>query len=509
MSVDTQTRPGDLDAARFGGWHPVTSPGIGRLGLAGSLLGVGGLVAAFVVGTLLSPVAGLVTAVLVVVGLLPLVGRGRDGRSGYVAAGARISHGWARRRGRTRYTPALLGGRPALGWSGPCPAPGLLARAQLRGVVVPLWGEVGVLRTRANRWSVLLAVPVESATLADPDTLVSWSQSWGHWLARMPHESQVVAASVTVESGPDAGHALAGETSRLTSPTAPDLARGFLAEVAATWPAGVLTPRVWVTVTFTTHRAGQRPATREQMADLLVERLPGLCASLARTGAGRAAPMTPEQVVAVVRGAWDPAALGLFEAAAAAGEPHGIGFADAGPVATRDEWDHLVHDDVVSCTWRMTGAPPGGVHALVLAPLLDPHAGLLRKRITLLYRHHDPAEAARIADADLRTAAVRAGERRGEVRAEHAVALAEARTAADEQATGAGLTRLSLLATATVPTAADLPAARAIVDQLGARARLQLRCCYGTQSAAFTAALGVGVQPTDTSRIPDTLRDAL
>ena len=85
----------------------------------------------------------------------------------------------------------------------------------------------------------------------------------------------------------------------------------------------------------------------------------------------------------------------------------------------------------------------------------------------------------------------------------------QARTAADQQATGAGLTRWSLLATATVPSAADLPGARALVEQLAAQARLQLRCCFGTQAAAFTAALGIGVLSTDSSRIPDTVRDAL
>jgi len=47
------------------------------------------------------------------------------------------------------------------------------------------------------------------------------------------------------------------------------------------------------------------------------------------------------------------------------------------------------------------------------------------------------------------------------------------------------------------------------VEQLAARARLQVRPCWGTQSSAFTAALGVGVLPTDVTRIPDVLRDAL
>ena len=211
----------------------------------------------------------------------------------------------------------------------------------------------------------------------------------------------------------------------------------------------------------------------------------------------------------MIRTAYDPAAAALFDTAAAAGIDHGLTWAQAGPVAADEAWAHLVHDAAVSVTYKMTSAPTGDVTARVLAPLLDPAPGLLRKRVTLIYRHHDAAEAARIADADLRTAAARAGERRGQVRAEHAVALTEARAAADEQAAGAGLTRLSLLVTATVTDVEELPTARAVVEQLAARARLQVRPCYGTQSSAFAAALGVGVLPTDVTRIPDALRDAL
>ena len=189
--------------------------------------------------------------------------------------------------------------------------------------------------------------------------------------------------------------------------------------------------------------------------------------------------------------------------------PHGLDFTEAGPVAQVAAWDHLRHDDAASVTFRMTAAPAGDVTARVLAPLLDPHPGLARKRVTLIYRHHSAAEAARIADADLRTASSRAGERRGEVRAEHRLALAQARAAADEQAAGAGLTRLAVLVTATVPTVGDLPAARAVLEQLAAAARLRVRPAYHTQDTAFQVALGVGVLPTDVSRVPDALREAL
>jgi hypothetical protein len=508
--MSTGTRPPTApEQARYGGWHKVASPGIGRLGLAGSVAGVAGLVLAFLVGTLAAPAAGLVVAALTVAGLLPLAATARDGRTWYAAAGAAVGHGWARRRGRTRYRPALLPGS-GLGWSGPSPAPGLLARSQLRTVVVPLWGEVGVLRTRANRWTVLLECPVEGSALVDPATLDSWTRAWGRWLASLPHEAQVHAATVTVESFPDTGAALAAEAARLSGPAAPPLAAGFLAEVAGTWPGGHHATRTWVAVTFTTARPGHRPAGPEQMVALIAERLPGLCAALAKgTGAGSAAPMTPAQIVATVRTAYDPAAAALFDAAAAAGVEHGLAWGQAGPVAAAEEWAHLRHDGAVSVTYKMAEAPAGDVTARVLAPLLDPCPGLLRKRVTMVFRHHGAAEAARIADADLRTAAARAGERRGQVRAEHAAALEQARAAADEQAAGAGLARLSLLVTATADGPDALPAARAAVEQLAARSRLQVRPCFGTQSAAFTAALGVGVLPTDAARIPDALRDAL
>ena len=510
MTVTTRTSAGTDQPARYSGWHTVSSPGIGPLGLLGTVAGVGGLVLAFLVGSVADPVAGLVLAALTVLGLVPLLVRSRDGRTGYGWAGARTGFGWARLRGRTRYSPALLGGRTGMGWSGPSPTPGLLARSRLRGVVVPLWGEVGVLRTRANRWTVLLECPVDGAALVDPATLNGWTEAWGHWLASLPHEAQVHAATVTVESYPDPGAALVAEVAAMTGPDAPALSEAFLSEVAADWPGAALTTRTWVAVVFTTARRGQRPATAAQMCDLITERLPGLCASLSKgTGAGLVAPMTPGQLVAIARTAYDPAAGALFDAAQAAGLDHGLTWAQAGPVAAEEGWDQLRHDGAVSVTYKMTSAPAGDVPAQVLAPLLDPTPGLARKRVTVIYRHHDAAEAARIADADLRTAASRAGERRGQVRAEHAVALAEARQAADEQAAGAALTRLSLLVTATVVDAAGLPVARALLEQLGARARLQVRPCFGSQSAAFSAALGLGVLPSDVTRVPDAVRDAL
>ncbi len=52
----------------------------------------------------------------------------------------------------------------------------------------------------------------------------------------------------------------------------------------------------------------------------------------------------------------------------------------------------------------------------MLRAILEPSDELTRKRVTLLYRPHDPASAARIADADVRTALGKATMRKGETR---------------------------------------------------------------------------------------------
>lgn len=95
--------------------------------------------------------------------------------------------------------------------------------------------------------------------------------------------------------------------------------------------------------------------------------------------------------------------------------------------------------------------------------------------------------------APRRTAIGRATARPGETVAADTTALAAARQTAAEEARGAGLTRFALLVTAT--TEPDrLGAVVEAVDQLGRASRLRrLRPCYGSQSASFAAALGIGL----------------
>jgi len=70
--------------------------------------------------------------------------------------------------------------------------------------------------------------------------------------------------------------------------------------------------------------------------------------------------------------------------------------------------------------------------------------------------------------------------------------LPGAERARRSRARGAGLTRFALLVTVTAHPD-QLAEVAQQVDQLGRASRLRLRRCYGTQAAAFGAALGVGL----------------
>ena len=260
------------------------------------------------------------------------------------------------------------------------------------------------------------------------------------------------------------------------------------------------------------------------MAVQIGRRLPLLLHQLRSAGAGTGTAMTAAEVAETVRVAYDPAVAVLLDRARAqqaataprqartAPEPL-VGWADAGPVAQVEAWDHLRHDSGASITWQMVDVPHGGVSSRGLEQLLDADPQLARKRVTLIYRPHDPASAARVADVDVRTAIGRATLRQGEARANESLALASARQSAAEQAAGAGLIRFSMLVTATVLTDADVPGrlaqAAEVIDQLGPACQLRLRRCYASQAAAFTAALGVGVVLPKHVTVPDVVRDHL
>jgi hypothetical protein len=311
-----------------------------------------------------------------------------------------------------------------------------------------------------------------------------------------------------VEAAPDTGSRLSAEVRGQLSPDAPPLAREVLQQIVHTYPAGSALLTTQVALTFSgAARNGAPRRDADQVADEVASRLPGLTSTLAMTGAGAARPMTASELAELVRTAYDPSIATLVAEGRAAGGT-GITWDDAGPTATEESWTHYRHDGAWSRTWSMGEAPRGEVFSTVMASLLLPHSDVARKRVTLLYRPHDPASAARIVEDDRKNALFQAQQARIAA-ARDSVAVRAAEQAAQEEATGAGLVRFALLATATVMSREELPKADAVMENLSIPSRIRLRPVHGSQASAFAACLPIGIVLPDHLMVPQAVREAM
>ena len=541
MTTTTTTAP--LAPATYGNWRKPSSPGLPRLGMLGTAAALGSLVLVMFVQILAGLIAAGVCIVLVLSALAPLVWQNRAGRNGWQVLAAKTAWRAGRRRRQHLYSSSLTGPISF----GSARLPGLLASSRMLSAITAHGERFALIHLPSTKhFAVVIRCDPEGSQLVDVETVDEWVGSWGTWLARLGHEASLEACSVTVETAPDPGSRLAAEVDAMLTGDAPALSRAMLTEAAASYPHGSAAVTAYLTLTFSARRVSHTEAegvlgtgggkksiggsgakraaserTPEEMAAQIGRRLPLLLHQLRSVGAGTGRAMTAAEVAETVRVAYDPAAATLLDQARAQQArqqahlnpnevaPSLVEWADAGPVAQVESWDHLRHDSGASITWQMVDVPHGAVQSRILEQLLDADEHLARKRVTLIYRPHDPASAAQVADADVRTAVGRASLRKGEVKAGETLALAKARQSASEQASGAGLTRFSMLVTATVDDPAKLAHAAEVIDQLGPACQLRLRRCFFSQAAAFTAALGVGVVLPKHVAVPEVVRDYL
>lgn len=544
MSATTATaQTATISPATYGNWRKPSSPGLPRLGMLGTAAALGSLVLVMFVQILAGLIAAGVCVAGVCIALAPLVWRNRADRNGWQVLAAKASWRAGRRRRQHLYASSLTGPISF----GSAQLPGLLASSRMLSAITAHGEQFALIHLPSTKhFAVVIRCDPEGSQLVDVETVDEWVGSWGSWLAKLGHEANLEACSVTVETAPDPGSRLAAEVDAMLTSDAPALSRAMLTETAASYPHGSAAVTAYVTLTFSARRvshteaegvmgtgggrgntggAGTKRAASvrspEEMAAQIGRRLPLLLHQLRSVGAGTGRAMTAAEVAETVRVAYDPAAATLLDRARSQQahlNPRGaptplVVWEDAGPIAQVESWDHLRHDSGASITWQMVDVPHGAVQSRILEQLLEADEHLARKRVTIIYRPHDPASAAQVADADVRTAVGRASLRKGEVRAGETLALAKARQSASEQASGAGLTRFSMLVTATVLDPGDDPAklaqAAEVIDQLGPACQLRLRRCYFGQAAAFTAALGVGVVLPKHVAVPEVIRDYL
>jgi hypothetical protein len=487
------------DERTYGNWRKPVSPGIGRLGMLGTLILMAGMTVGVVVTLFAGLLGGLVVTAVMAVVVGPLFIQDRHGRTAMQRATAR----WAWWRGRGAGWHLYRSGPLGLQAHGACRLPGLLAQSRLVEAEDGWGRRFGmVVMPNVGHYSVVLECAADGAALVDQDQVDTWVAYWGQWLASLSFEPGLVGAQVTIETAPDLGHRLQREVSGQVDPQAPALAREILSEIVAAYPAGSAQVSTRIALTYSgAAKPGVKRRTVEEMARELGARLPGLTQNLGMTGAGSARPMTAVELATAVRGAYDPAGQSLLEQA----DGQGVSWDEAGPVAAQESWDHYRHDSGISITWGMSEAPRGEVLSSVLTGLVAPHRDIARKRVTLCYRPHDPGTAARIVERDRKDARFRVTGLNSAAR--DTIAVTAADQTAREEARGAGVVRFTMLVTATVLEPADLAAASAAIDTLAPPARVQLRRLSGSQAAAFTAALPVGVVLPSHVQVPQFLRE--
>ena len=499
----------DYRAPTYGNFRRPRSGGVLGLGQAGTI----GLFAGLVTVVLGAMVGGLLVGVIMfaVVGGAGLLVVTRDthhrsilgriiGRAGFAAA---------RSSGSNLYRSGPLGRSR---W-GTCQLPGLLASSELHEFRDGLGRPFALLVYRSTKHAVVVVqVDPDGSSLVDAWDVDNQVAHWGSWIAMIGNEPDLRAASVTVETIPDAGSRLAREIRARRVEGMPAIAAAHLDEAAATYPTGSFVGASYIALTFK-----MQGRSVDEVGQSLGERLPGLTADLEHTGAGPGYPVDADALCALVRSCYDPAVATLAADARAESGSTGLRWPDVGPAAHQADWESIRHDGSASVVWMMSRAPEGTIGSSVLARLIAPQADLQRKRITLLYQPYDAGKSAAIVEADARAADMNVRvSRRPSHRDRRDVSIAE--KSAAEEAAGAGYVAFGVLITATVAMDPDadpkeqrqaVSKARTGIRNLAPAAKLRVRPCYGAQDSAFAAGLPLGLVLPDHTAMPVALREQL
>ena len=480
MTVTTSSAP-----RTYGGWRE--RRGFGIAGMDGRATAVAIGVGVLALGIGMFTTAGLLVmapVLLAVAGATVLRWRGEP-----VLVLVRRHAAFRRARRKGWATLAAGSGRPAgAQWTLPGPlAPTLL---------------IDALDDRARPWAVIwdrrsglltgvLRVAPTSTWLVDPDQVDEWVAAWHAWLAKLGYAPLVAHVAVTVETTPAPPSALAAAVRPRMVPDAPQASVDLVEALLANSPATAASVATRVAVTIDPSRASTTLGTLPEQVAEFSRALDGFTRALTGCGVAVLGRASVPDVVAWVRGAFDPAARDALTT-----RPPALVWADARPQAADESWDHYRADSGTSISWAWDEAPRQAVTATVLANLVAP--GPYAKRVTLLYTPTAAAAAARELDLQSQAAVFRsqlkAKTGRDET-ARDAADRARAMQAAAEEASGAGLVTMSLYVTTTVTDPGDLAKAAADTEARGDECRIRLRRLYGGQAVGFATGLCAGVNP--------------
>ena len=360
----------------------------------------------------------------------------------------------------------------------------------------------------------LLQVTGREFALIDRSEQEQLLAGWGDALAGFCKERTPVTAVRWFEwSAPADASAHLGWTRDHSGPAAdPAVVDGYLDMVA---DAGPLSTRHETIVTVTVGgpggglgggfggalgRAALRHRSRE-LVDTLRDELRLLAGRLGATGLSVDPPLSSAAATGVIRSRLDPcsghsvrAAGGTRTLADLAGIRR---IRNAGPMATRTEWAHVLVDDVCHACFAMVEWPRLEVPPNWMEPLLL-HAGGTRT-IAMHLEPVPPSQSQRRVDKDSTRLVVDAEQRsRAGFRVGARHRRAESDVAARESELVAGFCELEFcgLVTVTAADTAQLERSCAEWEQVAAQSGIQLRRLNGQHDTALACSLPLGIGPS-------------
>ncbi|MEZ2373409.1 SCO6880 family protein [Arthrobacter sp. RCC_34] len=490
----------------YGNWRKPRTAGIGKLGALETMAMIAALLVLLFIFRLAGPIPGFIAFIVLAVALVVFTIRDQHGQSRITRMLAKRAH----RKAVNRRTNLYRSGPTGLVPGGTAQLPGLLAKSQLHQFVDSFDRPFAlVFMPDTNHATVVIECEPTGLALEDPQTIDTYVANWGGWLADLGKQSDVVAASVTVETAPDFGVRLRQWVDSNRHPDAPPATVQMMEQIKETFPQSAPVTRAFLAVTVTAWRQGApRPRKVEDLGIDLAARLGKLTEHLEQCGAGDAHPVTAQTLCEVVRSAYDPAVAQHIAAAHAESVTPALSWNDVGPIAHNSGWEWYRHDSGFSKSWVMSVAPRGEVFSNVLEAVLSPTGEVDRKRVTFLFRPVSAARAMDVAEKDVNAASSRANS----TNTPNFRAIddyAKTVQTAKEIAKDAGMLNFGVVITATTRYAEDALAVSYTMEDLAAESQLTVRPAYGAQDTAFAASLPLGLVLPDYVMVPSKIREAV
>jgi hypothetical protein len=476
----------------YGGWRRRRSIGLFGLGLNATLILLGGLVVLMLSGMFAPMFALYFLPVMAVAFLLAAVPVRGESMLSFLLS--RLRWWWAKVLGHTRYRAGVMVEHPRA-----FQLPGVLAPVTLLSCEDGRGGRFGLAwNRRLGHMTATVLVTSNSVWLAEPADVDTWVANWHQWLASLGYMPWVQWVTVTVESRPAPGSALRRSVEADIDPQSPAAARRIMRDLVLNSPTVSAQVETRISLTYDPRKFPVAPKDRMEAAVEISGYLNQIETSLASTGVSVLGRATPEQLVAMVRTAYDPTVVSDFSSMLS-DKPEEIGtvdWTDATPVEAEVHHDRYTHDSGTSVSWIWQEAPRTHVTSTVLAELLSPTRWV--KRTTLLFRPWPAAAAARALEHQNAAAQYKSdlsARVRHRVSARDRQDVAYAQQAAREETRGAGLVQVSLYTTATVDAEEKLQQAVAHTESAAETSRIRLRRAWGSQDVAFATTLPLGVCP--------------